>query len=71
MWIEKARCASIKDNSIFFSGVESKIKKAKAFCAACDVRQECLDFAISNDDFENTIYGGLTGSERAKLVGVS
>ena len=71
MWIEKARCASVEDNSIFFSGVESKIKKAKAFCNSCEVRQECLEFDLANDDFEKSIYGGLTGKERMKLVGVS
>lgn len=68
MWQDKAACAVVKDNSIFFSGVESKIKKAKAFCSSCDVRKECLEFAFKNDDFENTIYGGLTGAERLKLT---
>lgn len=71
MWQDKAACASVEDNSIFFSGVTSKIAKAKAFCASCDVVNECLKFALANDDFENTVYGGLTGAERAKLVGVS
>lgn len=37
---------------------------AKAVCASCPVRQECLDHAIRNDE-RHDMWGGLTPSERA------
>jgi len=42
--------------------------KAKAICATCPVIDKCLQFALDNDDFEVTIYGGLTGEERKALA---
>lgn len=40
--------------------------KAKAVCALCPVREECLDYAIKADH-RNGIWGGLTYNERRKL----
>lgn len=68
MWQDKAACKNVEDNSIFFSGVASRIEKAKAFCNSCDVVNECLQFAIDNEDFNPHVYGGLTGKERMALV---
>ena len=36
---------------------------AKALCAACPVRQECLEYAIQND-VRDGIWGGRTPVER-------
>ena len=38
--------------------------KAKAICATCAVIDECLAFALANEDFEPHVYGGMTGDER-------
>jgi hypothetical protein len=32
--------------------------------------KNCLAFAISNEDFEPHVYGGMTGVERKRLAGV-
>jgi WhiB family transcriptional regulator, redox-sensing transcriptional regulator len=39
-------------------------RKAKALCASCPVRNECLDYAISRPEKYGT-WGGLSEDERA------
>ena len=39
-------------------------RKAKAMCASCPVRTECLDYAISRPEKYGT-WGGLNEDERA------
>ena len=51
MWQDRAACKDA-DSSIFLSGVASRIEKAKSICATCSVVQDCLEFAIRNEDFE-------------------
>lgn len=63
MWQDQAACAG-NDEFILRGGIAAK----KAVCATCPVINECLAFAIDNDDFEATVYGGFTGAERHELV---
>jgi len=63
MWQDNAACKDA-DSRIFLSGVTSRVNKAKAICATCAVIDECLAFALANDDFEPHVYGGMTGDER-------
>lgn len=65
MWQDRAACKDA-DSSLFLSGVASRIEKAKAICATCSVVQDCLAFAISNEDFEPHVYGAMTGEERRR-----
>lgn len=37
--------------------------RAKALCATCPVRRECLEYANDNDEREG-IWGGMTTTER-------
>jgi len=69
MWQDRAACVGM-DSRIFLSGVTSRVNIAKAVCASCPVIQECLAFAIRNEDFEPHVYGGMTGVERKRLAGV-
>lgn len=66
MWQDSAACKDA-DSSLFLSGVTSRVEKAKAICATCNVIDKCLAFAIAHEDFEPHVYGGLTGEERKKL----
>jgi WhiB family redox-sensing transcriptional regulator len=73
-WWENAACRGMDiDLFIFEFGerhINRKIKEAKAVCAVCPVRQECLDEALK---FSTTrqdccgIWGGLTWKERQRL----
>ncbi len=63
MWQSSAACAG-KEWFIARGNTADK----KAVCATCPVVNECLSFAMSNEDFEATIYGGFTGEERKQLV---
>lgn len=47
-------------------GKGSRVRQAKAFCAICKVKQECLRFALDNDC--TGIFGGTTERERAKML---
>ena len=72
MWQDRAACISA-DSALFLTGVTSRVQKAKAICATCPVVSECLTFALSHDDFEPHVYGGMTGDERrahARKIGV-
>jgi len=72
MWQERAACANA-DSALFLTGVTSRVQKAKAICATCPVVSECLAFALSHEDFEPHVYGGMTGDERrahARQIGV-
>lgn len=63
IWQDKAACAGM-DSFIARGHTAEK----KAVCATCPVVNECLAFAIRNEDFEATVYGGFTGAERHELV---
>ena len=63
MWQDKAACAGM-DSFI----ARGHTAEEKAVCATCPVVNECLAFAIRNEDFEATVYGGFTGAERHELV---
>lgn len=67
MWQDKAACLDA-DSSLFLSGVTSRVMKAKAICEGCRVIDDCLAFAIANEDFEPHVYGGMTGDERRVLA---
>jgi len=67
MWQDKAACLDA-DSSLFLSGVTSRVMKAKAICEGCRVIDDCLAFAIANEDFEPHVYGGMTGEERRVIA---
>jgi WhiB family transcriptional regulator, redox-sensing transcriptional regulator len=65
-WQEQARCHRF-DPEIFFDPRVRFERKAKAICSGCDVREECLAFALESKT-EFGVWGGLTGQERRTLV---
>jgi WhiB family redox-sensing transcriptional regulator len=42
-------------------------RRAKAICATCSVRRECLDYALSIRE-PHGIWGGLNETERRNLL---
>ncbi|GAB3192622.1 WhiB family transcriptional regulator [Nesterenkonia suensis] len=64
-WQVDALCAQT-DPEAFFPEKGGSTRDAKKVCAACNVKQECLDYALANDE-RFGIWGGLSERERRKL----
>ena len=64
-WQERALCAET-DPEAFFPEKGGSTREAKKVCVSCDVRAECLDFALGNDE-RFGIWGGLSERERRRL----
>ena len=62
-----ALCAQT-DPEVFFPEKGGSSKEAKAICSACEVRLECLEWAVTNEE-KYGIWGGLTPQEREHLRG--
>lgn len=65
-WQRNASCVGI-DSSIFYPPTDEESGRAKAVCAECPVRQDCLEFAITVREKEG-VWGGATAVERQRLV---
>jgi WhiB family transcriptional regulator, redox-sensing transcriptional regulator len=65
MWQERALCAQT-DPEAFFPEKGGSTREAKRVCLSCDVRGECLEYALLNDE-RFGIWGGLSERERRKL----
>ena len=64
-WQERALCAQT-DPEAFFPEKGGSPREAKKVCLTCEVRQDCLESALSNDE-RFGIWGGLSERERRKL----
>lgn len=64
-WQERALCAQT-DPEAFFPEKGGSTRDAKKICVSCDVRAECLAYALENDE-RFGIWGGLSERERRKL----
>jgi WhiB family transcriptional regulator, redox-sensing transcriptional regulator len=65
-WEEQARCHQF-DPEVFFAPKVSSERRAKAICAKCPVREECLSFAIDSR-MEFGVWGGVSWKERRSLL---
>ena len=64
-WQEQALCAQT-DPEAFFPEKGGSTREAKRICQACAVRDECLEYALLNDE-RCGIGGGLSERERRRL----
>lgn len=64
-WMDRAACVET-DPDLFFPEKNASTFAAKRVCASCDVREQCLAFALRNDE-SHGIFGGLSGNERRRL----
>lgn len=65
-WRADGACRSA-DPELFFpiaTGVVA-VRKALRICAGCEVRQQCLDFAMRSGEM-NGVWGGTTAEERLR-----
>ncbi len=65
LWQERALCAQTDPES-FFPEKGGSTREAKRICTGCEVRDECLEFALANDE-RFGIWGGLSERERRRL----
>ena len=64
-WQTDALCAQT-DPEAFFPEKGGSTREAKKVCIGCEVRSECLEYALANDE-RFGIWGGLSERERRKL----
>ncbi|WP_423918386.1 WhiB family transcriptional regulator [Frigoribacterium sp. 2-23] len=64
-WQADSLCAQT-DPEAFFPEKGGSTRDAKKICASCDVRAQCLEYALQNDE-RFGIWGGLSERERRKL----
>lgn len=64
-WQADSLCAQT-DPEAFFPEKGGSTRDAKRICAACEVRTQCLEYALENDE-RFGIWGGLSERERRKL----
>lgn len=64
-WQDRALCAQT-DPEAFFPEKGGSTREAKKVCTGCEVRAECLEYALEKDE-RFGIWGGLSERERRKL----
>ena len=64
-WQSDALCAQT-DPEAFFPEKGGSTRDAKRICTSCDVRDQCLEYALQNDE-RFGIWGGLSERERRRL----
>lgn len=64
-WQDRALCAQT-DPEAFFPEKGGSTREAKRVCRTCDVRTECLEYALQHDE-RFGIWGGLSERERRRL----
>lgn len=61
----RALCAQT-DPEAFYPENGGSTREAKRVCLTCDVRDDCLEDALTNDE-RHGVWGGLSERERRKL----
>ena len=64
-WQDRALCAQT-DPEAFFPEKGGSTREAKRVCRGCEVRAECLEYALAHDE-RFGIWGGLSERERRRL----
>ncbi|MCW2600319.1 MAG: sporulation protein [Frankiales bacterium] len=64
-WQDQALCAET-DPEAFFPEKGGSTREAKRICVGCEVKQECLEYALLQDE-RFGIWGGLSERERRRL----
>lgn len=69
-WRNRALCDGVPIEVFFPSNsrgqTEQPTDTAKQLCGECPVRDDCLDYALTNNE-QYGVWGGLDEYERAKL----
>lgn len=64
-WVSSGLCRTANADDLFVAGAAQN--RAKALCAGCPVRAECLAYAL-DERVEHGVWGGMTERERRALL---
>jgi WhiB family redox-sensing transcriptional regulator len=64
-WQEEANCLGV-DPDLFFPERGASTREAKAVCRTCEVRVDCLEYALAHGE-KFGIWGGLSERERRRI----
>lgn len=67
-WMADALCTQLGDPDLFFPDKGGSARSAKDACQTCPVINDCLGYALENDEHFG-IWGGLSERERRRLRG--
>jgi WhiB family redox-sensing transcriptional regulator len=65
-WQDAAMCRGI-DPEVFHPQSDEEADEAKAICAACPVREPCLEYALLARE-KLGVWGGLSERERRRVL---
>ena len=65
-WQQHAECVHHAGQVDFFPARGESVRDAKAVCAGCSVREECLEFALRLK-VAHGVWGGLSERERRTI----
>jgi WhiB family redox-sensing transcriptional regulator len=66
-WRDLALCRQVDPELFFPEKGGGLARPGKRICGACEVRVECLEYALASRE-RFGIYGGLSENERRKLL---
>ena len=64
-WQAQANCMGV-DPDLFFPERGASTREAKEVCRGCVVREDCLEYALRDDQLQG-IWGGMSERERDRL----
>jgi len=64
LWRDRGLCLQVDPDAFFPASGHSAVP-AKQVCARCEVRAECLEWALTHDEWG--VWGGLSERERRPL----
>src|SRR3569832_324476 len=64
-WQERANCLGV-DPDLFFPERGASTKEAKGVCNSCEVRMDCLEYALRHGEKFGS-WGGMSERERRRL----
>lgn len=64
-WKQRALCMEV-DPELFYPEKGGSTAPAKGICGRCEVRDDCLQWALEHDERDG-IWGGLSKTERRRL----
>lgn len=65
-WMLQAKCRGVSATE-FFPSDGSGVERAMRVCQGCDVRDECLEYALEQR-IEHGVWGGASERERRRIL---